>query len=41
MPKSGATIAITTKTEELLLHATAFVDVVERWIDATHPALKR
>jgi hypothetical protein len=36
---TGATMATTTEAEELLLHAEAFLDLVERWIDATHPAL--
>jgi uncharacterized protein (UPF0332 family) len=38
---TGATIATTTEAEELLLHAKAFLDLVERWIGAAHPALKR
>ena len=38
---TGATIATTTEAEELLLHAKAFLNLVESWIDINHAALKR
>ena len=38
---TGATIATTTEAEELLVHAKAFFDLVERWIAAEYPAFKR
>jgi uncharacterized protein (UPF0332 family) len=38
---TGATIATTTEAEELLLHAKAFLNLVESWIDTNHAALKR
>ena len=38
---TGATIATTTEAEELLEHARTFFDIVEKWIEATHAALKR
>ena len=37
---TGATIATTTEADELLLHAKAFLNLVEGWILSTHPALK-
>ena len=37
---TGATIATTTEADELLLHAKAFLNLVEGWILPTHPALK-
>ncbi len=37
---TGAAIATTTEAEELLLHAKAFLKLVEGWIETTHPALK-
>lgn len=37
---TGATIATATEAEELLVHAKAFLDLVERWIEATHPKFK-
>ena len=37
---TGATIATTTEADELLLHAKAFLSLVEGWILSTHPALK-
>jgi hypothetical protein len=37
---TGATIATTTEADELLLHAKAFLSLVEGWIASTHPALK-
>src|SRR5208282_5354975 len=38
---TGAAVATTTEAEELLVHAKAFLVVVEAWIAKTHPALKR
>ena len=38
---TGAAIATGTEAEELLLHARAFVDHVERWIDANYATLRR
>jgi hypothetical protein len=38
---TGAAIATTTEAEELLLHAKAFLNLVENWIAATKPALKK
>lgn len=38
---TGAAIATTTEAEELLLHAKAFLKLVEDWIEATQPALKK
>lgn len=38
---TGADIATTTEAEELLLHAKAFLNLVESWIEATKPALKK
>ena len=37
---TGATIATTTEADELLLHAKAFLSLVEGWIASTHSALK-
>lgn len=37
---TGAAIATTTEADELLLHAKAFLAIVEAWIAVTHPALK-
>jgi hypothetical protein len=37
---TGATIATTTEADELLLHAKAFLSLVEGWISSIHPALK-
>lgn len=37
---TGATIATGTEANELLLHAKSFLDVVEGWITAHHPAWK-
>jgi hypothetical protein len=37
---TGAVIATRTEAEELLLHANAFLALVESWIVSTHPALK-
>jgi hypothetical protein len=37
---TGATIATTTEADELLLHAKAFLKLVEGWIASSHPALK-
>jgi hypothetical protein len=38
---TGATIATATEAEELLVHSKAFLELAERWIEATHPKLKR
>lgn len=38
---TGATIATTTEAEELLVHAKAFLDMVEKWIQTAHPSFKR
>lgn len=37
---TGAAIATGTEAEELLVHAKAFLAMVEAWIAAKHPALK-
>jgi len=37
---TGATIATTTEADELLLHAKAFLNLVEGWILSVHPPLK-
>jgi hypothetical protein len=37
---TGATIATVTEADELLLHARSSLDLVERWIETTHPAMK-
>ncbi|MGD0293516.1 MAG: SAV_6107 family HEPN domain-containing protein [Terracidiphilus sp.] len=37
---TGVVIATSTEAEELLLHARAFLTLVENWIASTHPALK-
>jgi hypothetical protein len=37
---TGAAIATTTEADELVLHAKAFLSIVEAWIAATYPALK-
>ncbi len=38
---TGASIATVTEADELLHHARSFIDLVERWIETTHPAMKR
>lgn len=38
---TGATIATATEAEELLFHAKAFLELVEEWIEVTHPKFKR
>jgi hypothetical protein len=38
---TGSTIATRTEAEELVVHAKAFLDFVERWIESTHPKFKR
>jgi uncharacterized protein (UPF0332 family) len=38
---TGATVATNTEADELLLHAKAFLDLVESWINTTHPSMKR
>ena len=37
---SGATIATTTESDELVLHAKSFLKLVEAWVNSTYPALK-
>jgi len=37
---TGATVATVTEADELLLHANAFLNLVENWIASNHPALK-
>ncbi|HZZ39125.1 MAG TPA: hypothetical protein VFE06_08335 [Acidobacteriaceae bacterium] len=38
---TGATIATGTEAEELLVHARAFLEVVEQWIEVNRVALRR
>jgi len=38
---TGATNATATEAEELLVHAKTFLELVERWIEMTHPKFKR
>jgi hypothetical protein len=38
---TGATIATGTEAEELLLHTNAFIEIVEKWIESNHTALRR
>ena len=38
---TGATVATGTEAEELLLHARAFLELAERWIEVNHAALRR
>ena len=38
---TGAAIATGTEAEELLLHTRAFIELVEKWIDANHAALRK
>ena len=38
---TGAAIATSTEAEELLVHACAFREMVEQWIEANHPAFRR
>jgi hypothetical protein len=38
---TGATIATRTEADEIVTHATSFLNLVETWIEATHPAFKR
>jgi hypothetical protein len=38
---TGATIATATEAEELFVHAKAFLELVERWIESAHPKFKR
>lgn len=38
---TGATIATATEADELLVHARAFLELVERWIESAHPKFKR
>jgi len=37
---TGSAVATTTEADELLLHAKAFLNMVESWIATSHPALK-
>lgn len=38
---TGATVATSTEAKELVGHTTAFLEIVERWIEVAHPKLKR
>jgi hypothetical protein len=38
---TGARIATATEADELLVHATAFFELVEGWIESTHRKLRR
>ena len=38
---TGATIATRTEADELLVHVKAFLELVEKWIEATHAGLRR
>ena len=38
---TGAMVATGTEAEELLLHSRAFLELVERWIEANHPGLRK
>jgi hypothetical protein len=38
---TGAAITTTTEAEELLLHANAFLKLVEDWIEATYPTFSK
>ena len=38
---TGAMIATATEAEELLIHAKSFLEMVEVWIETTHPTMKR
>lgn len=38
---TGAAIATETEAEELLLHTRAFIELVEKWIEANHPMFQR
>ena len=38
---TGAAIATMTEANELLFHAKSFLDLVELWIETTHPAMRR
>jgi uncharacterized protein (UPF0332 family) len=37
---TGATVATATEAEELMIHAKAFLNLVENWIASKYPALK-
>jgi SAV_6107-like HEPN len=37
---TGATVATATEADELMLHANAFLNLVENWIASKYPALK-
>ena len=38
---TGAMIATATEADELLMHAKSFLEMVEVWIETTHPTMKR
>jgi hypothetical protein len=38
---TGAMIATATEADELLIHAKSFLEMVEVWIETTHPMMKR
>jgi hypothetical protein len=38
---TGAAIATGTEAEELLLHTRAFIELVEKWIEANHAGLRK
>ena len=38
---TGAMIATRTEAEELMVHTRSFLNLVETWIEATYPSLKR
>jgi uncharacterized protein (UPF0332 family) len=37
---TGAMIATATEADELLIHAKSFLEMVEAWIETTHPLMK-
>lgn len=37
---TGAMIATATEADELLIHAKSFLEMVEAWIETTHPMMK-
>jgi len=37
---TGASVATATEADELMLHANAFLNLVENWIASNHPTLK-
>ena len=38
---TGAMIATATEADELLIHAKSFLEMVEVWIETSHPMMKR